>query len=80
MIELGFWVVGFLVGLLVGRWPVLLLAVALGVWIAAVTEVDEVPHWFLGLAYALVAGAGLASGVWARRRSAKRREDRLGRD
>jgi uncharacterized membrane protein YdjX (TVP38/TMEM64 family) len=56
---------GFVLGVAVGRWPALLAAVALGAWIAAATHV-EVPHWFLGLAYTVISGVGIAAGVWLR--------------
>jgi hypothetical protein len=57
---------GFMLGLALGRWWGLLAAVALGVWIASVTEV-EVPHWFLGVAYTALSGVGIAGGVGLRR-------------
>jgi len=72
MLELSLIVIGLLVGFTVGRWPVVLLALVLGVWIGVSTDV-ELPHWFLGVGYALIFGAALASGVWARRRGAARR-------
>jgi hypothetical protein len=51
----------------VGRWWALLAAVALGVWIGLVEEV-EVPGWFLGAGYAVLAAGGIALGVAVRRR------------
>jgi hypothetical protein len=59
---------GFVLGVAVGRWWALLAAVALGAWIAAATHVDEVPHWFLGLGYAVISGVGIAAGVGSRHR------------
>ena len=41
-------------------------ALAVGVWIAVVNEV-EVPGWFLGLAYGVVAALGIATGILLRR-------------
>ena len=58
---------GLVLGLAIGRWWALVAAVVLGVWIAAVTHVDEVPHWFLGMAHAVLAGLGIAAGVTMRR-------------
>jgi len=37
-----------------------------GVWITAVTEVDEVPAWVLGAGYGLLAGCGVTLGVVVR--------------
>jgi len=68
MLELALIVIGLLVGFTVGRWPVVLLALVLGVWIGVSTDVE-----LLGVGYALIFGAALASGVWARRRGAARR-------
>jgi len=67
-------VVGFLVGLAVGRWWALLAPAGFGVWIAAVTEV-EVPGWYLGLAYGAVAALGTAGGVLVRCRACEPRRD-----
>ena len=67
MNELALILIGLIVGAAVERWWALLAAVALGVWIFLVTEVDEVPPWFLGLAYGVLAGAGVAAGVLVRR-------------
>jgi hypothetical protein len=61
---------GFVLGALVARWWAVLAAAAVGVWIAAVTEVDEVPPAFLGVIYASLTGLGIAAGV-ALRRSAR---------
>jgi hypothetical protein len=60
-----------MVGLAVGRWWALFLAIALGVWIMLNTRV-EVPAWFLGTAYAVLAGTGIATGVGLRKRAARR--------
>lgn len=59
-------VVAFLLGIAVGRWWALLAAVALGVWIGVVEEV-EVPGWFLGVGYTVVAAGGIAAGVALRK-------------
>jgi hypothetical protein len=59
---------GVAVGFIVGRWWALAAAVGAGLWIGLKTEVDEVPPWFLGLAYASFAAAGICAGVLARRR------------
>ena len=60
-------VLGFAVGLLVGRWWAVVAAGAVGIWIALSTGVDEVPPWFLGFAYAVFAAVGIAAGVLVRR-------------
>jgi hypothetical protein len=59
-------VAGFVLGLAVGRWWALLAAVAAGLWITSATDV-EVPDWFLGLAYATIAAAGISAGIMVRR-------------
>lgn len=56
-------------GLLVGRWWIVLAPLAFGVWVAAASDVDEVPPWFLGLAYALAGGIAAVVGVFIRRRA-----------
>jgi hypothetical protein len=58
---------GFVVGLVVGRWWVLLLAAGIGLWIGVSEEV-EVPGWYLGTGYAAVSGFAMALGVLLRRR------------
>jgi hypothetical protein len=40
---------GLVVGLSVGRWLTLRSRLTLDAWVAPVTEVDDVPAWFLGL-------------------------------
>jgi hypothetical protein len=57
---------GFLVGLMVGRWWALIAALAVGAWIAAVSEV-EVPSLYLGVVYAVLSGLGIAAGISLRR-------------
>ena len=58
--------VGFILGLLVGRWWALTAAVGFGVWVAFVSEL-EVPGWFLGLWYGAIACAGIGTGIAVRR-------------
>jgi hypothetical protein len=53
-------------GLLIGRWWAELAALVPAIWIARVSEVDEVPPWFLGLAYGVVCFICVAGGVAAR--------------
>lgn len=64
---------GLILGLAVGRWWTLVAAVGIGTWIAVVSEVDEVPPWFLGAAYAVLAASAIAVGVVVRKRTRLRR-------
>jgi len=66
-------VLGFGVGVLVGRWWAPAVALATGIWIMLSTGVDEVPPWFLGLVCSRFAGVGIALGVLSRRRGSPRR-------
>lgn len=61
--------VGLVIGVIAGRWWIVLAPIVFGVWIAATTDVDEVPHWFLGLAYGGAGVVGVLIGVFVRRRS-----------
>jgi hypothetical protein len=54
---------GLAIGLLVARWWIVLVPAGFGVRLAATTGVDEVPPWFLGLAYAVVGLTGALIGV-----------------
>ena len=58
---------GLDLGFAVGRWWALTAPGALAVWLALASEVDEVPGWYLGLGYSLLAGAGTVGGVLARK-------------
>jgi hypothetical protein len=58
---------GFVAGFVVGRWWVLSEPAALSVYVAAASEVDEVPPWFLGVLYGLLGAAAVAAGVLIRR-------------
>ena len=62
-------VAGLILGLAVGRWWTLIAAAGIGVWIAIVSEVNEVPPWFLGAAYAGLAASGIVVGVVVRKRT-----------
>jgi hypothetical protein len=57
---------GLLFGLTVGRWWVVAAAAALGTWTATTTGVDEVPGWYLGAGYAVLAAGGMAAGIAVR--------------
>ncbi len=63
--------VGLAIGLAIGRWWALLAAVAFGVYIAVESEVDEISPGALGLIYAVLGAAGIATGVVIRRRLAR---------
>jgi MYXO-CTERM domain-containing protein len=65
--------IGFLVGFVIARWWTLVFALAFAVYIASVTEVDEVPHAWLGFLYGLFAAMGVSAGVLIRRRRPSRR-------
>jgi hypothetical protein len=65
---------GLVTGFLAGRWWASVAPLAFGVWVAAVSDVDEVPPWFLGLAYALVGVLGVPFGVVLRRLAVRNRE------
>jgi hypothetical protein len=62
---------GLVIGGVTGRWWVVLAPVIFGAWIAATTGVDEVPPWFLGLAYTVAGVVGALIGVFVRRRPAR---------
>ena len=53
-------------GLLIGRWWAVAAAVVPALWIAQISEVDEVPPWFLGCAYGVLSVICIAGGVAAR--------------
>jgi hypothetical protein len=63
---------GLVVGLAVGRWWALVVAIGLGVWITLDSTVDEVPAWFLGAGYAALAGVGIAAGIGVRKLAVRR--------
>ena len=59
--------IGFVIGLAVGRWWALALAVAFAAWIWRTIGV-EIPHWLLGMFFGGFAAIGIAAGVALRRR------------
>jgi len=59
---------GLILGLAVGRWWTLVAAAGIGIWVATVSEVDEVPPWFLGAAYAALAAFAIAVGIVVRKK------------
>ena len=61
-----------LVGFAIGRWWSVLAAVAFGVSVGAVSEV-EVSPFVLGVGYGLSAAAGICAGVAARQKFRSRR-------
>jgi hypothetical protein len=58
---------GLVLGLVFGRWWTLGAAAVAGIWVALVSEVDEVPGWYLGLGYAVLMAVGIAVGVVTRK-------------
>jgi hypothetical protein len=58
---------GVVWGFVLGRWWAVVGAIPVGLWISQVSEVDEVPPWFLGLVFAGVAVVGIGTGVLVRR-------------
>ena len=65
MIALVFFALGLVIGLAVGRWWSVVLAVGPALWVGIGAEVD-VPDWVLGLLYFAITGAGIATGVGLR--------------
>jgi hypothetical protein len=65
-------VAGLLFGLAVGRWWALAAPVAFAAYVAAESNVDEIPPWFLGMAYGLIGAAGVAAGILLRRFAGRR--------
>jgi hypothetical protein len=65
----------FALGLIVGRWWLLVVPAGLGLWVGLSEEV-EVPGWFLGLAYAALSAVPVALGVLIRRGLARGRRER----
>jgi hypothetical protein len=59
-------VLGFVVGVVVGRWWALVAAIIFGAWIWSESTL-EVSAWFIGSAYAGIAAAGIAAGVLLRK-------------
>jgi hypothetical protein len=57
---------GFVLGVAVGRWWVLLVSVAFGIWIGTTEEV-EVSGWVIGVGYGGLAAIGTALGLLVRR-------------
>ncbi|MDF3039810.1 MAG: hypothetical protein K0Q71_2516 [Thermomicrobiales bacterium] len=67
MIVLLLIVVGLIVGVVAGRWWAVAVPAAFAVYVAAESEVDEVPPLLLGLLYGLVGAAAVGGGVLIRR-------------
>jgi hypothetical protein len=59
--------VGFILGLLVGRWWAVTPAVGFGVWVAIASHLDEVPGWLLGIWYGAIGCMGVVTGIAVRR-------------
>ena len=57
---------GFVLGVAVGRWWVLLASLLFGIWIGTTEEV-EVSGWVIGVGYGGLAAIGTAFGLLVRR-------------
>jgi hypothetical protein len=62
VIALVFFGLGVVIGVAVGRWWSLALAVGPALWVGIGADVD-VPDWLLGLGYFAITAAGIAVGV-----------------
>jgi hypothetical protein len=62
VIALVFFALGLVIGVAVGRWWSLVLAIGPALWVGIGADVD-VPDWVLGLLYFAITGAGIAVGV-----------------
>ena len=62
MIAIVFLVLGLVLGLAIGRWWALVLAIGPGLWVGIGADVD-IPDWALGLLYFGITAAGIAAGV-----------------
>lgn len=67
MIGSAAFVIGVVIGLVVGRWWALVAAIAFAAWIWRTMEV-EAPSWVLALGYGGIAALGIAGGVVVRSR------------
>jgi hypothetical protein len=65
VIALVFFGLGLVIGVAIGRWWSLALAVGPALWVGIGADVD-VPDWVLGLLYFAITAAGIAAGVAAR--------------
>lgn len=59
-------VIGAVIGLVVGRWWALLAALGVFLWLGTSTPVESPPPWVLALMVAAFIAAGIAVGVTAR--------------
>jgi hypothetical protein len=62
LIALVFFGLGVVIGVALGRWWSLALAVGPALWVGIGADVD-VPDWVLGLLYFAITAAGIAAGV-----------------
>jgi hypothetical protein len=69
MLEVLIVVTGLIVGLVVGRWWVVVIAAPAGVWFAyhAPIENSDPPYWDVGIVAILFLAAAIAAGVMLRR-------------
>ncbi len=65
MIAIVFLVLGLVIGLAVGRWWALALAIGPALWVGVGADVD-IPDWAIGLLYGAITAGGIAAGVFLR--------------
>ena len=65
MIAIVFLVLGLVIGLAVGRWWAVALAIGPALWVGVGAEVD-IPDWAIGALYGAITAAGIAAGVFLR--------------
>ena len=65
MIAIVFLVLGLVIGLAIGRWWALVLAIGPALWVGVGADVD-VPDWVIGALYGVITAAGIALGTLAR--------------
>lgn len=68
MIWIVVFALGALIGFVIGRWWALVAALALAVYVALESQVDEVSPGLLASIYGVIAAAGISAGIVIRHR------------